>query len=446
MCSITPRLQQASSLDASIATMNQSLMGYRPFVAKLRAASVDPSRSEVHALLDGAAGRELRNAVALDVRKRVGAFFTSSDLADRCLEQLAALPRPVLDPACGAGDLLLAAARRLPIFSSARKTLTYWGECLHGVDIVPEFVSATKLRLALLAMERTGDQIDLPTANRLLGNIRVGNGLRRLISSSVSGLLFLNPPFGSTSEFRTHFNGSGRVARAGIFVDQALRALAPNAWLVAILPDVLRSGSSYSRWRKAVSEQLNDVRVVVEGRFDATTDVDVFVLMGKRPNTSEHWERPVDWYQVGDTEQTAKVADAFDVHVGPIVEYRDKGGGRNRAFITTRDLAPWTVQTRIRNTWPAGNRAIDPPFVAVGRTSSPHDQHRLVASVISGKRPVAVENHLLTLQPRSGRLNDALRLMTWLGSSTVTEHLQHRIRCRHLTVSAINELPWPGPT
>src|SRR3546814_2304039 len=57
----------------------------------------------------------------------------------------------VLDPACGAGDLLIACARSLPILPSLEETLQAWGKRLYGRDIHPELVEVAQYRLALLA-------------------------------------------------------------------------------------------------------------------------------------------------------------------------------------------------------------------------------------------------------------------------------------------------------
>jgi len=424
----------------------QALAPFRPFVARLRHAATNDARSEVSALLDGAAGEALRRAIGLTLRQQVGAFFTPTALADRCLDELDEIPVPVIDPTCGAGDLLLAVARRLPVRKSAAATLTLWGKCLSGQDVVPEFVEAARLRLILLAMARTGDSIDPNAGQKLLPNIKVGDALSTLRPNSVTGLLFMNPPFGSTTEFARHFNGTGRVARAGVFVDRAIDALKPGATLAAILPDVLRSGTNYRSWRESVPRRLLNVRVSVEGKFDPNTDVDVFTLIGQRKRRGTKESESVDWYQTTDLAQGTPLAGAFDVRVGQIVEYRDPRCGTRRAFITVRDVNAGQIQTRIANNWPAGDRAVRPPFVAISRTSSPHDARRVQASVIGGKRLVAVENHIIVARPRSGHLADAVRLVEWLNSTSVTTYLQRRIRCRHLTVAVIKELSWPGVT
>src|SRR6266702_3142056 len=61
----------------------------------------------------------------------------------------------VVDPACGAGDLLVACARYFPLKADLTETLREWGGRLAGFDVNSAFVEATRYRLALLAIERT---------------------------------------------------------------------------------------------------------------------------------------------------------------------------------------------------------------------------------------------------------------------------------------------------
>src|SRR4051812_47203593 len=81
--------------------------------------------SELYAALDGGAGKELRRLVPLDDLRATGTFFTGSGLATKVAERI--LPTvgkgaKILDPGCGAGDLLLACAKRLPTGRGFRET------------------------------------------------------------------------------------------------------------------------------------------------------------------------------------------------------------------------------------------------------------------------------------------------------------------------------------
>lgn len=425
-----------------------AVKAYRPFVSSIREL-ISTGRSgdwaAQNALLDGAASKELKSTVPLARRRRMGAFFTGSGLAAGAFENLAAEPEAVFDPACGAGDLLLRAALRLPIQATSEATLKEWGKRLSGFDLVPEFVQACRLRLALLACQRTGSAVDPMLVERLLPGIQRGDGLKALRNGRLRGALFLNPPFGQIPAPTGQGWWINRISRAAIFLEAGVNALQPGAHIVAILPDVIRSGSGYSNLRAWLANHLDNVTVTVVGPFDSSTDVDVFILTGrKRAASAVAPPTPINWYQLDYIASLSgqSVGDLFDVHVGKVVEYRDDGSQQDRPFVTAGSLRPWSVMRRIRDHWGAGDQVTVPPFVAIRRTSSPGDRQRALAAVVAGSRPVAVENHLITARPFSGQLGDALALMNRLRSDQINATLQRRIRCRHLTIASIRELPW----
>ncbi len=424
-----------------------AIKAYRPFVSSIRElilAAQTSGSTEYTALLDGAASKELKSTVPLARRKRMGAFFTGSGLASRALDELGPTFERVFDPACGAGDLLLAAAGHFPVKSTATATLAAWGKRLAGFDLVPEFVQASHLRLALLACERTGDRLDPAHVEELLPGIRRGNGLEALRQQKVRGLLLVNPPFGQTPAPKGQGWRINKITRAAVFLVEGVNGMDSRARVVAILPDVIRSGSGYSTLREWLGRHLANVRVSIAGPFDPSTDVDVFILTGEKKARPSSPEEPIDWYQLGSrrTAPTRSIGEFFELHVGKVVEYRDEGKGRDRPFLAAGSLKPWSVMHRICDRWGAGAQVTSPPFVAIRRTSSPGDTYRALAGVVAGDRPVAVENHLITARPRSGKLTDAVALMNWLASDEVNALLQRRIRCRHLTLASIRELPW----
>ena len=88
-------------------------------------------------------------------------------------------------------------------------------------------------------------------------------------------------------------------------------------------------------------------------------------------------------------------------------------------------------------------RRFSPPFVVIRRTSSPTDQFRALGTLILGDQPVAVENHLLVCLPRFGGLEECRRLLAHLRAPRINRFLNSRIRCRHLTVGVVREIPLP---
>jgi hypothetical protein len=88
-------------------------------------------------------------------------------------------------------------------------------------------------------------------------------------------------------------------------------------------------------------------------------------------------------------------------------------------------------------------RVYNTPFVAIRRTSRPGHPYRATATIISGKTPVAVENHLIVCQPKNNTLKMCKALLAHLKTAMTNKFLDERIRCRHLTVGAIQEIPVP---
>ena len=88
---------------------------YRTYVAELREFARKSVRSadweqQAFAALNGQASQRLQKTIALKTRRRVGAFFTGSHLAELLIKQCTKLnSRSVIhDPSMGMGDLLLA--------------------------------------------------------------------------------------------------------------------------------------------------------------------------------------------------------------------------------------------------------------------------------------------------------------------------------------------------
>ena len=420
---------------------------YLEFTGELRKLStarlVDRAWTErVDACLDGMAGAELRRLVKLPVRREFGVFFTGSKLAERLIGKLQfSLDDDfIYDAAVGAGDLLLAAARRLPLRRTLRATLKAWGRCLAGTDLQPEFIEATKLRVALLARQKHGKTAELPKGwRKFFPFIREGNGLAQRKLYSRATYLIMNPPFSVSGPLKGCAWAGGRVSDAALFVVRALEGAKPGTRLLAVLPDVLRSGSFQHHWRERVSDLAEVTSVKRYGIFDESADIDVFLLNLKRRQGEltqiRRWPKPAK-------RRTETIGDFFDVHVGRVVPHRDKKAGPQHPYIHARCVPTWTVMREFSESRRHEGLTYQPPFVVLRRTSRPGHPYRAAATVILGKKSVAVENHLIVCEPHDKSADTCCALMAQLHTQRVNEFLDQRIRCRHLTVGAVEAIPF----
>lgn len=405
------------------------------------------SNERIRAALDGGPATELRSVVSLEVARANGAFFTGKDLAKRLIssiESQLADGAVVSDLACGTGNLLTACAYHLPMGNDVPQTLELWGRYLRGTDIHEEFVRTTKARLALVALDRgavSGSEIALSDA---FPQIRLGDAFEQTKIISEADCITLNPPFTITIAPAKCAWANGKISTAALMLEKCILNAKPGAKIVAILPEVLRTGSHYLRWRKAIERIAKIESVEVVGLFDVWTDVDVFILrLTVGPSDAESI---ADWWKSKGKlpVQSTRFSDLFEIRVGPVVPHRDKHLGSWHPFIHAQDLPVWK-SVNIDNGFSCRRFAgttYTPPFVVVRRTSRPGDKNRAVGTVIRGKRTVAVENHLVVLKPRDGSLRQCLESLEKLQSTDTNVWLNERIRCRHLTVSSIGEIPW----
>ena len=388
----------------------------------------------IKSALDGEVAANLRRLVSLLNRRELGAFFTGSTLRSRAVSDVRLLAdRPCFaDPTCGAGDLLIAAAEHLPLGENLRETLSQWGEVLHGMDLQPLFIRATKARLSLLAQSRLGS-FEPVNSNEWFPNIRVGNSLTEEWCPERCGGLLLNPPYGAMAAPEDCGFGTGLVSAAAVFTFATISKLPVGCVVRAILPDVLRAGTRYAKWRTEIAKILAIQSISILGQFDSHTDVDVFLLSGTR-GTSD----TARW-----TERASRISlgQFFKVRVGTVVPHRDEESGEDRPYLTARTLSgkiefDSALAPRLRHL----GHAFQPPFIVVRRTSRPGDEPRLNPTLIKGEEPVFVENHLLVLSPIHA--HSCVEAVSILRSQSSTDWMNARIRCRHLTVGALLDLPW----
>ena len=403
--------------------------------------------SAVYAALDGQPGRELRRRYSGALLRSTGTFFTGSELAQRLIEDLCFTEEEtslIIDPACGAGDLLVACAKRLPISACVADTLIAWGKQLFGYDINSAFVQTARVRLAILAAHRCGD--DSGTASldlaKLLPNIKVADGGAKWDLPRPPSLIVVNPPFAHGINEASATWAQGRTSQAAMFIARCLEEATDGTLLAAILPDVLRTGTRYRAWRTLLQTATSRMSVEVNGRFDKFTDVDVFLLrakLGKAAILQCSWGYPEE----GDG---PRLRDLFYIHVGPVVPFRLTGRGPWRPYVHAELLPVGSTATDFPQHIRFEGTTYLPPFVLVRRTSKSDYKHRCVGTLIVGDKPLAIENHLLIVKPKDGTLRTCKELLAHLGTGDTTDWMNQRIRCRHLTVSSVGELPWKGGT
>lgn len=382
----------------------------------------------------------LRKFLSIDEMREFGSFFTGQHLTASAVNSFrtpVSTKSVVLDPTCGTGNLLIECSRRLEVKDSLSDTLALWGKVLRGYDIHDSFVQATKLRLVLEALNRgVSKDCSVDDAQLLLPGVKVKDAMAVTQEDLLDVThVLMNPPFSSWNSPQTGYWKAGKVNAAGVVFDHYLRTLPANCLISAILPDVLRSGSRYQSWRDFVSDNVNG-SVRIAGRFNQKTDIDVFLIQG---TLGYKTARNIVWFM--QPCHSSSIVDHFDVCIGPLVAYRDPLEGPLSPYAHSKNTPLWNTISELGEFRHFKGRLIFPPFVVIRRTSSPTDKYRASAAIIVGAEPVAVENHLIVVKPRNAKLEDCRKLLETLKSAKTNEFINGRIRCRHLTVGVVKEIP-----
>ncbi len=436
---------------------------YETYVRHLRLLVSDASAGrwsrvidDIRGALDDQPARQLRALIPRQTRREIGSFFTTGAVRQNFQSMLgnnAAAHPAFWDPTCGAGDLLLAASAELPLGLTPADTLTLWNRWLRGHDLHAPFTDAARMRLLLALLARhhaRGDDLVIPERRwmKAFPKIQIGDGLQALRAAAMTrgfrGHLLLNPPYGTAPADRSCSWSSGQTSLAATFTAAAASAIVSGGKITAVLPDVLRSGSRYAAWREELTRRLEISEARVHGLFDVHTDVDVFLLSATGRNGGHRGT--FYWWADAEANDEARVDDLFHVSIGPVVDNRAPHEGPEVPYLTARALpAGGEMQVPTRSRRFAG-RLIDPPFVVLRRTSRPGQGakggSRGAGVLVLGDQPVAVDNHLIVAAPRSGGIDQCRELLDVLEGPKVVHWLDERIRCRHLTVTAVRGLPW----
>ena len=422
---------------------------YNQFVEKLKIdlESFTPDSKEIWfeaatKYVNGLASDELRRLVGIETRREYGAFFTDSLLATKVLKFF----KPsftndsfIYDPACGAGNLLIAVSDYI------RKAGTDFNPSnqLLGTDIHREFVEASKLRLKtnMLLKQTHALRIDHKTENALNISIVIADGLCQNPFYEKATHIIVNPPFNQIIADDKLSWSKGKVSAAALFIYKIIQNCNPGVSIIAILPDVLRSGTRYEKWRALVQQECIIGRTKLLGQFDKHADVDVYAIeLTKRRETKEKKDHIQSKIPAA-TNNAKTLKDDFDVCVGPVVDNRDAKKGTSHPYIISRGLKGWSTQSEVTLNRRHEGKTFEGPLVVIKRTSRMTDKNRAVATIINLRSPAYIDNHLIVLKPKSGKIQDCLRALKLLKDTRTNEWLNEKIRCRHLTVKTVSLIP-----
>jgi hypothetical protein len=227
----------------------------------------------------------------------------------------------------------------------------------------------------LLAASR-GARLDASPAalSELLTGLSVADGLRVSDQYRESSCVVMNPPYGRVVT-EAHAWRKGSVSAAALFVERTVMHSAPGTQISALLPEVLRTGTSYQQWRNHIDQFVIRKSPESLGLFSKQADVDVYI---------QHFttrEARVSLEAAQSKPQSPIVGDHFNVTVGAVVPHRHAPVGRRFAYLRAQNAVPWGEIRRISETRFFSGRIYTPPFVVVRRTSRPGDPERAVASL-----------------------------------------------------------------
>ncbi len=395
--------------------------------------------------VNGYAADELRRLVGLEKRRKDGIFFTDSELAKKVLKVLKPAFNKnsvIYDGACGVGNLLISVSdymRESGIFPDNPNYLL-------GTDIHSEFIEATSFRLQMNTLLHTSLNETKVSTNIKFDSgydIRQADGLVDNEYYKAASCIFINPPFNQETIKEKLSWSSGKVSMAAVFMYKAIQFANPGTTIMAILPDVLRSGSRYEKWRNMVNTNCIIQKTELLGQFDQYADVDVYaVKMVKRKKPLKKREALNNAAIFPTEQQTLK--DLFDICVGPVVDFRDEKKGTLRPYIISKGLKSWGITTKIAETRKHSGKCFEGPFVVIKRTSRATDAYRAMATIINTTEPVYVDNHLIILKPIAGTLAACKLAIKILKDEKTNKWVNEKIRCRHLTVKIVLQIPILG--
>ncbi len=379
--------------------------------------------------------------LTLSDRRKHGIFFSGQAWAETLIAQLEVNHwKRFLDPSVGSGDLLVEICKKLPLAASPSATLANWSSRLAAIDLRESFLQIAWARIQAVAISRhrkmgwnEGIAPSLPMPN----SFRTGDALSLSLGLKAGDCVIMNPPYQLSDAPAMSFVGRGKRSAAALHLEHVINGADNGVGIVALVPEVLRSGTSYKRFRNEVSARVRVSGFNSLGSFGRSADVDVAIFFGvtqKQPPSAEVSSEC--------TIPRPTVGDKYSIRVGPVVPHRTPIKNLEYGYLTAKNSPVWAEIIQPPETAKYSARLEQGPFVVVRRTSSPSDRKRARASLILSSERYLVENHLIIMRPLSGEIDDCRALIAVLQDARTDEWLNKNLRCRHLTVSALTSIPW----
>lgn len=230
-------------------------------------------------------------------RKSEPVVYTPWTLAERMARRVPVDRGLVIDPACGAGILLLAVFKRAMKkeldrgVSSRRAARSVLSRVLVGIDLDPIALALAEFNLRLAAWEAGGLRDDVPIDLRQADAL---GPLKDLEGSTAAAIG--NPPFvegrGLTTEelreLRRRFQSArkGKVNLFTIFVERGIELLRAGGTLSFVIPSTFARNDRYEMFRGfLLGHSIERVEAVPPGTFaERVVETDVLTVRKGKPN------------------------------------------------------------------------------------------------------------------------------------------------------------------
>jgi hypothetical protein len=244
-----------------------------------------PDRTAPVAAADpaGALVTALEERLGLSERRR-GAHYTPPDLADEvvALARVDASTRSVVDPACGAGALLLAAARRLAATGADPAAVAR--DRLYGADVDPLAVAVAEAAIALWSGGAR------PTAAHLVVGDSLAHGGALWPAAPAGGFdrVVGNPPFQGQLAERTARDADARTAVRARFGPAAAPYVDTAALFLLVAVELAAEGARVALVQPRSTAAARDARPVREALAARARLVDLVAPRRRRFSANVH--------------------------------------------------------------------------------------------------------------------------------------------------------------